>query len=256
MRYAADAATSMIHRGAAPDRRRPQRHPRRGCWHHCRVLDASPATHVGFELIGAAMLISRRRRSRIPARLWRAGALDAGRLRAGDEVTQGRTVNFGAANAPFIIESMSGRVLGPGVDRQSYPLEVAHYLFNAREGDAATGSAPGELASAAMRVRMWGVDPDEPHRDALAPGDLVLIYLGAPERVFIGSAELASAVHDWTSSEALLYPGDSPSGVSLAHVEEWDPPGADECCPVANRTVREGQGRLPKGRGSGHRLRV
>ena len=119
---------------------------------------------------------------------------------------------------------MSGAVLGPGVDRQSYPPEVAHYLFNAREGDAATRSAPGELASAAMGVRMWGVDPDEPHRDALAPGDLVLIYLGAPERVFIGSAELVSAVHDWTSSEALLYPGDSPSGVSLAHVEKWDPP--------------------------------
>ena len=119
---------------------------------------------------------------------------------------------------------MSGRVLEPGVDLRSYSLEVAHYLFNARKGDAATRSAPGELASAAMRVRMWGVDPDEPHRDALAPGDLILIYLGAPERVFLGSAELASPVHEWTSSEALLYPGDSPSGVSLAHVEEWDPP--------------------------------
>lgn len=107
---------------------------------------------------------------------------------------------------------------------QNYPVEVAHYLFNTRKGDAATGSALGERASAAMRVRMWGVDPDETHRDALAPGDLVLIYLGAPERVFIGSAELASAAHDWTSSEALLYRGDSPSGVSLAHVEEWDPP--------------------------------
>lgn len=70
---------------------------------------------------------------------------------------------------------------------------------------------------------MWGIDADERHRDALAAGDLVLIYLGAPEREFIGRAELASAVHDWTPSEAQVYPGDSPSGVSLAHVEEWDP---------------------------------
>jgi hypothetical protein len=61
---------------------------------------------------------------------------------------------------------------------------------------------------------MWGVDADEPHRDALAAGDLVLVY----------RAELASAVHDWTPSEAQLYPGDSPGGVSLAQVEEWDPP--------------------------------
>src|SRR4051794_28221744 len=56
------------------------------------------------------------------------------------------------------------------------------------------------------------------------PGDLVLIYLGAPEREFIGRAELASAAHDWTPSEAQVYPGDSPSGVLLAQVEEWDPP--------------------------------
>ena len=71
---------------------------------------------------------------------------------------------------------------------------------------------------------MWGIDADEPHRNALASGDLILIYLGAPEREFIGRAELASAVHDWSPSEAQVYPGDSPSGVLLAQVEEWDPP--------------------------------
>ena len=71
---------------------------------------------------------------------------------------------------------------------------------------------------------MWGVGADEPHCDALAAGDLVLIYLGAPHREFIGRAELSSAVRDWTLSEARVYPGDSPSGVSLAEVKEWDPP--------------------------------
>jgi hypothetical protein len=71
---------------------------------------------------------------------------------------------------------------------------------------------------------MWGIDADERHRSALAPGDLVLIYLGAPERQLIGRAELASAVHHWTPSEGQVYPGDSPGGVLLARVEEWDPP--------------------------------
>jgi hypothetical protein len=75
-----------------------------------------------------------------------------------------------------------------------------------------------------MRLRMWGIDADERHRNALAPGDVILIYLGAPEREFVGRAELASAAHDWTQSEAEAYPGDSPSGVLLAQVEEWDPP--------------------------------
>jgi hypothetical protein len=71
---------------------------------------------------------------------------------------------------------------------------------------------------------MWAIGGDERHRDALAPGDLILIYLASPGHKFIGRAELASAVHDWTSAEAEVYPGDSPSGVLLSHVEEWDPP--------------------------------
>jgi hypothetical protein len=100
---------------------------------------------------------------------------------------------------------------------------VAHYLFNLT-GEAAQRPALREQAAGFLRVRMWGIDSDEPHRDALAAGDLVLVYLGAPDREFVGRAELASAVHDWTPSEAQVYPGDSPSGVSLAQVEEWDPP--------------------------------
>jgi hypothetical protein len=70
---------------------------------------------------------------------------------------------------------------------------------------------------------MWGVDRQERYRDALAPGDLALIYVPAPEAEFIGRAELATGVRDWTSSEAEVFPGDSPSGVLLSHVEEWDP---------------------------------
>ena len=101
---------------------------------------------------------------------------------------------------------------------------MAHYLFNFVREDAAERPALLEQAAGFLRVRMWAIDADEPHRNALASGDLILIYVGAPEREFIGRAELASAVHDWTPSEAQVYPGDSPSGVLLAQVEEWDPP--------------------------------
>jgi hypothetical protein len=101
---------------------------------------------------------------------------------------------------------------------------VAYYLFNFVEGDAVRGPGLRDQAVRLLRVRMWGIDADEPHRTALIPGDLALIYLGAPVREFIGRAELASASHDWTSAEAQVYPGDSPGGVLLAQVEEWDPP--------------------------------
>ena len=93
---------------------------------------------------------------------------------------------------------------------------MAHYLFNFSDGDR-------QRATALLRTKMWAVSRKERHRDALAPGDLALIYLPAPEAQFIGRAELATAVRDWTPSEAEAYPDDSPSGVLLCHVEEWDP---------------------------------
>jgi hypothetical protein len=93
---------------------------------------------------------------------------------------------------------------------------VAHYLFNL--------VAPREQATALTRLRMWGVGAEERHGDALAPGDLVLLYLGAPASEFVGRGELASAVRAWTPEEAEAYPGESSRGVLLAHVEEWDPP--------------------------------
>jgi hypothetical protein len=105
-----------------------------------------------------------------------------------------------------------------------YAPGVAHYLFNLVKEEPGKGPALREQAVGFLRVRMWGIDADEPHRNALAPSDLVLIYLGAPEREFIGRAELASAIHDWTPAEAQVYPGDSRGGVLLAQVEEWDPP--------------------------------
>jgi hypothetical protein len=101
---------------------------------------------------------------------------------------------------------------------------AAHYLFSFVDEEAGQRPALREQAAGLLRARMWGVDADEPHSDALAAGDLALIYLGAPDREFVGRAELASGVHVWTPSESQVYPGDSASGVSLAQVEEWDPP--------------------------------
>jgi hypothetical protein len=80
---------------------------------------------------------------------------------------------------------------------------MAYFIFNTTDrGEAADFLAAGK----------WQVAADEPHREALAAGDLALIYIAAPERVFIGRAELASDA--------------TPDGVTLAQVEEWKPPVA------------------------------
>lgn len=93
---------------------------------------------------------------------------------------------------------------------------MAYYIFNVIGGDASQ-------ATRLLQNKLWAVNSQEPHRDALAAGDLALVYLAAPARVFIGRAELASAVRDWSTVEAQVCPN-SRCGVSLAHVEVWSPP--------------------------------
>ena len=96
---------------------------------------------------------------------------------------------------------------------------IAYYLFNFSNQHGARGRALREQVAALLRLKMWGVDAGEPHRAALAPGDRALIYVGPPLRAFVGRAEVASGVRDWTSAEARLYPDESQSGVLLADVE-------------------------------------
>jgi hypothetical protein len=96
-----------------------------------------------------------------------------------------------------------------------YLSRVAHYLFNFSDGVR-------EHVAPLLDAKMWGIGGDERHREELAPGDVALIYVATPGE-FIGRAELATAVHEWTPSEAKDFPGDSPSGVLLSDVERWDP---------------------------------
>jgi len=109
----------------------------------------------------------------------------AGRSRAGIEPP------FWSRSSGVIPERWPSRL-------SSYACEMAHYIFNVMSGDGAPGPVLREQATRSTGARMWAINRDERHRDAFAPGDLVLIYLGAPERKFIGRAELASAVHAWT----------------------------------------------------------
>jgi hypothetical protein len=101
---------------------------------------------------------------------------------------------------------------------------MAFYLFNFSTAQAAEARPPREHATELLRAEVWGIDPDTPHRDALSPGDLVLLYVAAPDRVFIGRAQLASPVRVLTSTETHAYRGDLRRGVVLSQVEEWDPP--------------------------------
>jgi hypothetical protein len=99
---------------------------------------------------------------------------------------------------------------------------MAYFLFNVSKPVSAEMAAAREQVAVRMRMKLWPVDVDETHRDRLRTGDLVLLYLGEPDRKFVGRVRLGSAVRRWTSSEARALPGDSPSGVTLLEVEAWD----------------------------------
>jgi hypothetical protein len=91
---------------------------------------------------------------------------------------------------------------------------MAHFLFNA------SGSRADALAQ--LRGGMWAIGDDERYRDELAPGDLVLIHVSSPENVFVGLAEIATAVRRWGTSEAEARSEGAAGGVSLSAVEEWE----------------------------------
>jgi hypothetical protein len=106
---------------------------------------------------------------------------------------------------------------------------MAHYLFNFVKAAAAKDSPLRDQAGKLLEIKLWGVGPKAPLKDSLAPGDQILAYVGAPEKVFIGRATIAQGFHDWTPEEANIYFVDQggkqfPAGVSFIDAEVWDTP--------------------------------
>ena len=89
---------------------------------------------------------------------------------------------------------------------------MQHFIFNFANGDR-------ERAKSFLHAKRWVVSRDERHRDALAAGDLVLVFVGLT-REFVGRAVIKSAFLEPMPSD----PADSGiavSGVLLGDVEYW-----------------------------------
>lgn len=89
---------------------------------------------------------------------------------------------------------------------------MRHFIFNLADGNR-------ERARSFMHAKRWIVGREERHRDALAPGDLALVFV-ALTREFVGHAELNTAFLDAMPSDPAA-PGSAVSGVLLGDVEEW-----------------------------------
>ena len=89
---------------------------------------------------------------------------------------------------------------------------MKHFILNLIDGDR-------ERAVSFLGARRWMVDREERHRDALAPGDLVLIFV-AVTREFVGRAKLQTAFLDSLPVDPAAS-GPAASGVLLADVDKW-----------------------------------
>ncbi len=101
---------------------------------------------------------------------------------------------------------------------------MAYYLFNFTSKGADKSRSLRAQAGELLEVGLWGIGDKTANRDALAPGNEVLAYVGAPERAFVGHARLSSPTHSWTPGEAAGYPGTFGSGVSFERAEAWEKP--------------------------------
>ena len=89
---------------------------------------------------------------------------------------------------------------------------MRHFIFNLTDGDR-------ERAKSFLHAKRWLVSRDERHRDALAPGDLALVFV-ARTREFVGRAELKTTFLDPMPSDPAAS-GPAVSGVLLGDVEDW-----------------------------------
>ena len=89
---------------------------------------------------------------------------------------------------------------------------MQHFIFNLADGDR-------ERARSFLHAKRWMVNREERHRDAIAPGDLALIFV-ALTREFIGRAELKTTFLDPMPSDPATS-GRAVSGVLLVGVEDW-----------------------------------
>ena len=101
---------------------------------------------------------------------------------------------------------------------------MPHYILSFCGEWGMEGASSLEIAAAALRAGFWRISKGERNGSALAPGDLVLVYLGPPVREFIGRAAVASSVLDLAPTVAEPLTGQPASGVLLSDMEEWDPP--------------------------------
>lgn len=100
---------------------------------------------------------------------------------------------------------------------------MASYILNFTRGGTKEKKAMPAQARQLLELGLWGIPPNAQLRNKIAPGDHVLVFIGAPDRVFVGDALVQSGYHPWTPDEAARYPMTSTfeHGITLTQARVW-----------------------------------
>ncbi len=100
------------------------------------------------------------------------------------------------------------------------------WVLNFTRGGTRDKKLMPQQARKLLEIGLWGMPESAQAREKLSVGDRVLAYVGAPDRVFVGDAEIAAPWHSWTSEEAQTYAtaGSFHAGIRLTDCRLWDKP--------------------------------
>jgi hypothetical protein len=107
---------------------------------------------------------------------------------------------------------------------------MAEWILNFTRRGTKDKKLMPQQARGLLEIGLWGIPETAQAKDKLAASDRVLVYVGAPDRLFLGDARISSPWHHWTDtelgSEKERYPtaGSFGAGIALADCRIWEKP--------------------------------
>ncbi len=103
---------------------------------------------------------------------------------------------------------------------------MTDWIANFTQSGAQDKTLMPREARSLLDAGLWGIPEKAQAKSKLAAGDRLIVYIGAPDRIFLGDARIVSPWHDWTAAEAAVYPGTFGRGIALSDCRIWDKPVA------------------------------
>jgi hypothetical protein len=103
---------------------------------------------------------------------------------------------------------------------------VASYLLHFTKGFVPVPGQMPRLARDLVRRGLYGIPSTATQRHRIRPGDLVIVTVGSPHRVFVADAMVESGYHPFNAEERARRPEwmNLDHGIGLRDVDTWSEP--------------------------------